>query len=247
MYWLILQHIMSKIKTYLDLKLTNFFERAFRKNKEQILQKIVSASSYNYLMQHLSAGLALPYNTWSISPQGMMVIINHILINNVKTIVEFGSGISTIFLNNLSLKNNLDLKIISVDHDATWQNTIKEKYNVSAVEFIACNLNNTLKFKDNNYLWFDGEALKHIKKETIDLVIIDAPIGEKSIYERAGAFEFFKSELNRKNFSCYLDDTNHPPVEEIMKHYFPEARFYQGFSIAGLGSSYEIDPVIFKK
>ena len=169
MYWLILQHIMSKIKTYLDLKLTNFFERAFRKNKEQILQKIVSASSYNYLMEHLSAGLALPYNTWSISPQGMMVIINHILINNVKTIVEFGSGISTIFLNNLSLKNNLDLKIISVDHDATWQNTIKEKYNVSAVEFIACNLNNTLKFKDNNYLWFDGEALKHIKKETIDL------------------------------------------------------------------------------
>jgi hypothetical protein len=82
---------MSKIKTYLDLKLTNFFERAFRKNKEQILQKIVSASSYNYLMQHLSGGLALPYNTWSISPQGMMVIINHILINNVKTIVEFGA------------------------------------------------------------------------------------------------------------------------------------------------------------
>jgi len=238
---------MNSLSKYLDLKLTNFFERAFRKNKEQIIKKIVSASSYDYLMNHLSGDMVLPYNTWSISPQGMMLIVNHILVNDVKTIVEFGTGISTIFLNNLSIKNNLNLKIISIDHDANWQNLIKEKYKAEHVEYISCDLNKIVKFKSKEFLWYDHNALKHINKQKTDLLIVDAPIGSKSDYERAGAFEYFKDEFERKNFSCYLDDTNHPPIKEIMQYYFADARFYADFSIAGLGSSYEIDPIIFAK
>lgn len=247
MYLLNLQHAMSKISEYLDTKLTNFFERGFRKNKEQILKKIVSAASYDYLMNNLSGNIVLPYNSWSISPQGMMVIVNHILVNDVKTIVEFGSGISTIFLNNLSIKNNLNLKIISVDHDAAWQNSLKTKYKADQVEYLQCPLNTRMKFKDIEFLWYDADALKKIDRQKTDLVIIDAPIGNKNIYERAGAFEFFKQEFGRSNFSCYLDDTNNPPFKEIMKHYFPEARFYPDFSIAGLGNTYEAEPVIFTK
>lgn len=231
----------------MDLKLTNFFERAFRKNKEQIFKKIVSASSYEYLMNHLSGDLVLPYNAWSISPQGMMVIVNHVLVNNVKTIVEFGTGISTVFLHNLSVKNNLGLKIISVDHDAAWQKTIREKYKAEQVEYIQCPVNRKMKFKNKEFLWYDEAPLKGIDRQKTDLVIVDAPIGTGSPYERAGAFEFFKDELSRKNFSCYLDDTNAAALKEIMLHYLPSAKIYPDFSIAVHGSAYEAEPVIFTK
>ncbi len=231
----------------MDLKLTNFFERGFRKNKEQILRKIVSASSFDYLMNNLGGGMVLPYNSWSISPQGMLMIVNHVLVNDIKTIVEFGTGISTVFLNNLSIKNNLDLKIISVDHDAAWQKIIREKYKADRVEYIHCELNTTMKFKNRDFLWYDPEALKKIDRQHVELVIVDAPIGSSSPYQRAGAFEFFHNELKRSNFSCYLDDTGQGPLKEIMKHYFTDARFYPDFSIAGLGSSYEAEPVIFSK
>ena len=247
MSWLILQRIMSKLSKYMDMKLTNLFDRGFRKSKEQILKKIVSAASHDYLLTHLSGNIVIPYNAWSISPQGMMVIVNHVLINNVKTIVEFGTGISTVFLNNLSIKNNLDLKIISVDHDLNWQNTVKEKYNVQNVEFICAPLNTKQKFKNEEYFWYDHELLKHIEKKKIDFVIVDAPIGSGNLYERAGAFEFFKEELHGVNFSCYLDDTNKVQLKEIMLNYFPEAKMYPDFSIAGLGNLYEIEPVIFTK
>lgn len=238
---------MNKIPSYFDLKLTNFFERGFRKNKEQIMRKIVSASSYDYLMAELSGGIVLPYNAWSISPQGMMMIINHILVNDVRYIVEFGTGISTVFLNNLSVRNKLDLKIISVDHDAKWQDTVRNKYGASNVEYICAALNSPMTFKGHSFSWFDTQTLKTIGLKETDLVIVDAPIGNGSVYERAGAFEFYKSELGRKNFSCYLDDIDHGPLREIMSHYFPDARFYPTFSIAGLGHAYEAEPILFTK
>jgi len=238
---------MSKLSKYMDLKLTNFFERGFRKNKEQILQKIVSASAYDYLMNNLSGNVVLPYNTWSISPQGMMVIVNHILINDVKTIVEFGTGISTVFLNNLSIKNNLNLKIISIDHDAEWQKIVKEKYGAKNVEYIHCPMTSKLKFKKEEFFWYDLDILKNIDKQKVDLMIIDGPVGSNSFYERAGAFEFFKDKLHQNNFSCFFDDTGDAPLKEIMQHYYPNAKFYPTFSIAGLGNKYETEPVIFTK
>lgn len=238
---------MSKLSTYLDLKLTNLFERGFRKNKEQILKKIVSSASYNYLTTHLSGGMVIPYNAWSISPQGMMVIVNHILINDVKTIVEFGTGISTVFLHNLSVKNNLNLKIISVDHDAKWQSIIRDRYRATAVEYICAPLTTKMSFGKHAISWYDLEALKAIDKKNTDFVIVDAPIGTGSVYERAGAFEFFKEELGNRNFSCYLDDTNEAHFAEIILHYFPDAKLYPNFAIAGLGKQYEVEPVIFTK
>ena len=231
----------------MDLKLTNLFERGFRKNKEQIFKKIVSAASHEYLTTHLSGNMVIPYNAWSISPQGMMVIVNHVLINNVKTIVEFGTGISTVFLNNLSIKNNLGLKIISIDHDANWQKVIKEKYKAIDVEYICAPLTGKQTFKKEHFFWYDTELLKSIDKKQTDFIIVDAPIGSANLYERAGAFEFFKEELNTPGFSCYLDDTFEPTVKEIMLHYYPNAKLYPDFGIAGLGNAYEIEPVIFTK
>lgn len=231
----------------MDLKLTNFFERGFRKNKDQILKKIVSVSSHDYLMNNLSGNIIVPYNTWSISPQGMMVIINHILINDVKTIVEFGTGISTVFLNNLSIKNNLNLKIISIDHDAKWQNTVKEKYQAKNVEYIHAELDTKLKFKNQEYLWYNLDALKNIEKQKVDFMIVDAPIGSKSLYERAGAFEFFKNELDSDKLSCFLDDTNEDYLKEIIFHYCSKVKSYPTFSISSINSNYETEPVIFTK
>ena len=96
---------MGKLFTIVDNSTGKIISRFIAKNQGLILQKITSQASYNYLMSHLSGDMIIPYNSWSISPRAMMVIINHILINDVKDIVEFGTGISTIFLNNLSKKN----------------------------------------------------------------------------------------------------------------------------------------------
>lgn len=235
------------MKRYIDSKLINFVTRVFRKNQDQLLKKTISASCHSYLTNHLSGGLVLPYNIWSISPPAMMLIVNHILINNVKTIVEFGSGISTIFLHNLSEKNKLGLNIISVDHDANWQGIIRDKYGAGSVNFVHCPLSTAMSFEGNAYQWYDVSKLAFIEKNNVDFVIIDGPIGNKSPYERAGAFEFFKAELSRESFSCFLDDTNQGDLRAVMASYLPEAKFYGEFGIAGAGVRYEIDPVLFVK
>lgn len=227
--------------------INNFYTRIYRNKGDQVIKKMISTSSYNYLMNNLSGGMVLPYNIWSISPTAMMVIINHILINNIKTIVEFGTGVSTIFLNNLSIKNNLDLNIISVDHDLYWQNIIRNRYKADRVDFIHAPLTTVMKFNGNEFNWYDVSKLNGINKSNTDFIIIDGPIGNKSPYERAGAMEFFKNVKDKSTFSCFLDDTNQDALKDVMCYYFPDAKFYTDFGIAGSGLLYEIDPVLFLK
>jgi hypothetical protein len=238
---------MGKFLRTVDNSTGRIASRIIDKIQGIILQKINSQASYNYLMNHLGNGMIIPYNSMSISPRAMMVIINHILINDIKTIVEFGSGISTIFLNNLSKKNNLSLNITSVDHDGSWQKKIKEKYNLEQVKFIHAPQKGVIKFKGSDFIWYEQTAMGGIDKSAVDFVIIDGPIGEKSLYERAGAFEFFKSELNRKSFSCLMDDTNFKELKEVMAQYCPQATVYQDFSIYIPGNKYNIEPVLFAK
>jgi hypothetical protein len=238
---------MNKIGKIFDKTIGKILTRYLNRSENLMLQKSVSAAYYNNLLTNLSNGKVLPYNSMSISPSAMMLIVNHILIHDIKYIVEFGTGISTIFLNNLSKKNNLDLKIISVDHDADWQKKIKENYDLEFIEFVHAPLINNSKFRESEHKWYNMDKLNSIEKSKVGFVIIDGPLGAESPFERAGAFNFFKDELNRPDFSLLLDDTNLPELEKIMEFYCPGSRKYNGFTVFGKGFKYYVDPVLFTK
>jgi hypothetical protein len=216
--------------------------------KSQIHEKTISAAHFNYLTSQLSNGKILPYSAMSISPLAMIYIINHILIHKIQYMVEFGTGISTIFLNNLITKNNLRIKIISIDHDINWQATIKNEYQLNNIEFIHAPLNSVNSFNGIQYNWYNLDCLQCIDKSKVEFVVIDGPIGIDSPYERAGAFEFFKNELERENFSILLDDSNYPALREIMNKYLNSVYIDMGtFSMHLKGFKYNINPVLLCK
>ncbi|GAB7256611.1 class I SAM-dependent methyltransferase [Polaribacter sp. OB-PA-B3] len=167
----------------------------------------------------------LPFTPFSLNPFTILHILNDILFNDRKQIIEFGSGISTIIISRFIKINNLETKILSFDNNEGWLKIILkqlEKYNCSeSVSLVHSQLskhNKDIFQKYDNEYWYDlDEVYKNINalKEQVDLVIIDGPSTDTSNHIRYTAIPVVKGKLSR---SCciFLDDTKRPYEKEIL-------------------------------
>jgi hypothetical protein len=67
----------------------------------------------------------LPQSQGSIDNHSLLIIINDILLHQRQSIIEFGSGISTILIGRLIRKNGLDTRLISVENDVRWAEILR--------------------------------------------------------------------------------------------------------------------------
>lgn len=173
----------------------------------------------------------LPITKSSMSFFAIAMIINDIQINNRKTILEFGSGLSTIIISRLIKKNKLPCKIYSIEHDKSWfdlLNNILKKENTSEnVVSIHAPLSVSKKSK-KNLDWYNEEAILNGMPKNIlfDLLIIDGPPAhEKSkSLSRYPALPFAKDKLN-KSYSIYLDDASRKGELEVIKFWQEEFNY----------------------
>lgn len=167
----------------------------------------------------------IPFFGMSLSPTSLVRILNEIVINNRKNIVEFGSGISTIYMAKLSKINNLNLNIYSVDENSNWIRKVHHilvKENLDdAVAFIY----SPLKFYNENIKWYDSLVLDYYFKNdyNCDMVLIDAPkASEKEDEEiRYWALPYMFNRLNYDHV-IFLDDANREGEKNIIKKWSEE-------------------------
>ncbi|WP_149025864.1 class I SAM-dependent methyltransferase [Polaribacter sp. BM10] len=167
----------------------------------------------------------LPFTPFSLNPFTILHILNDILFNDRKQILEFGSGISTIIISRFIKINNLETKILSFDNNEGWLKIISkelEKYNCSeSVNLVHSELSkhNKVTYKKyNNEYWYDlNEVNKNINTLTkkIDLVIVDGPSTDTSNYVRYTAIPVI-NEMLSKSYCIFLDDTKRPYEKEIL-------------------------------
>ncbi|RCS26235.1 hypothetical protein DUT90_10710 [Polaribacter sp. WD7] len=190
-----LKKLKSKIKEKLLLK----------NNQEDILAKLSMSS--------LLFKSYLPHSKSSLSYSSIRYLLNDIIINNRKRILEFGGGISTIYLAKLAQTSKTDLKIVTVDHDKVWiellRNILKKEELLKYVELIYAPLSYN-NFAIGNNKWYDADIIKkNIENQKFDSVLIDGPLAyQKHIQmSRYPALPFIINYLNENN-SIILDDTN---------------------------------------
>src|SRR5690554_6024531 len=74
------------------------------------------------ILQPLMIGYPyLPYNGGALRPFNISFLLNDIIINDRKIVVEFGSGISTILISRLIKRNNLNCQLISIESNLDWK------------------------------------------------------------------------------------------------------------------------------
>lgn len=164
----------------------------------------------------------LPFNGGALRPICIAYILNEIIINQRKKILEFGAGLSTILMARLIKRNNLDVKIVTVEHNKEWVSIIegylKNEDLLPHVSIIQADLKE-METPLGKVNWYDYETvLKGVENKKFDLITIDGPPanGRKIRYSRFPAFinmhVFFE-----EDFCLILDDANRKGERKIIK------------------------------
>lgn len=193
-------------------KKIDYFLRKFFLHKNEELPAFLIQQLYHQ-------GSYLPFTTSSLKFRFLVCLANDIVVNGRKSVLEFGSGISTIIIARLIKMNNLSCTIITVDESAEWQEIIrkilKEENLLHYVNFIcAPTVKSTdidLSFEYNNAVVF--EAIGNTK---FDLVLSDGPSAwqKTNIMSRASNLKFIKGNM-ADNFSIFVDNSDRPGEKEL--------------------------------
>lgn len=222
-----------KRKVVKRLRSINLFRNVRSNRSLSMLSPLITGWSY------------LPITDWAPGPEFYVHICNDIIINQKRSIVEFGSGITTILMARLLAKNNLDAKIISIDHDEKWQDIISH----------CCKMDNIGKYiqficspiaQEGKYSWYTASKIQFPADFVADTVVVDGPIGGQTM-ARYGAIPFIKKYLSKEYYTIYLHDTDRPDEQKILRAWhemLPGSRMISRwrYSLLLFGTRFDFDP-----
>jgi predicted O-methyltransferase YrrM len=228
--------------------LKNKLKKAMATSQKKLLHDSVAISKLNGILDN--------YVVWtssSIRPSAITMMLNDIVINDRKKIIEFGSGISTLYIAK-SLKDKGGT-LISVEHDLGWISVVRSLLSSeqldSIVEFVHAPLTES-SLSLNGLSWYNEETLTNfLKNRKFDFILVDGPLAYTRDLKlsRYPVLPFLNS-LNciEKNVSIYLDDIERSGESEVVRlwereynYNFSKNYIKGGIAVCFLGESYTVD------
>lgn len=167
--------------------------------------------------------LGLPYLPWSdasLLPSALQVVLNEIEINSRKTIVEFGSGISTIYI--AQILSRLGGRIVSFESDAEWATFVEDRLaalNLSEFASVVHAPLGPCTLSKNGLDWYDQAAVAAAVQDlSVDCVLVDGPPAYKTGYElaRYPALPALSAHL-APDYVVFLDDIHRLGEKQILR------------------------------
>ncbi|MFN2423915.1 MAG: class I SAM-dependent methyltransferase [Cryomorphaceae bacterium] len=171
-------------------------------------------------------GFFMPLTSWSISPAEVLHICNDIEVNNRRSIIEFGSGYSTLCMARMLQITGRDARLFSVESDASWFESMNDALKRNGLdEFVelifapVVDAPPEISMSEDGR-WYDADILEKALKnvDSVDLVVVDGPFGSVSSHARYPAVPFLKSKLADR-FSIFLDDATRPHERKIAERW----------------------------
>lgn len=205
------------------LKLLRFPQRV-EERINVIEQELISVKAFeadslalNYILAMLPDLKYFPITNYSLRPYAITHIINDVIINRRKFVVEFGSGSSTLLLVQLLSRQASDVELVSVDHDHDWIDLITS-YMPSTPKIRLLHAGLTpVKDDEGEVIWYDWQKLERAfngLEGKIDLVIVDGPPEGTCENARAPVIEFINEYLSM-NGAVLIDDTHRSTERHI--------------------------------
>jgi predicted O-methyltransferase YrrM len=166
----------------------------------------------------------LPWSHSSLSPAGLRVIANEVVINHRQVIVELGGGISTLVLANLIDSLGADRQLLTIEHDADWLAVI-ERHLANAQKTHCVNLFHApltpCPQSLNQLEWYDLSGVETwLTAQKIDLLVIDGPPAYRPeiALARYPALPVLR-EFLADSCAIFLDDGDRPGEQAIARHW----------------------------
>lgn len=193
------------------------------------LRKVDKTSDEAIALTHilsLNPKTYIPLTSWSLFPTVLNRILNDVVINERKNILEFGAGTSTLFLALLIKRNKLDAKVNCIESDEKWIYILKKMLEENdCMDYVSFLYSPITELHDLNPFskssqWYDVPTLKNLLLNSgkFDMVIVDGPQGNLCTNSRYPALPFIQDYL-AENFSLYLDDLQREEERQISEEW----------------------------
>lgn len=190
------------------------------------------------LLRPLLPAAYLPWTEASIRPAALAAICNDVVIRRRRTVVELGSGISTLVLGRLL--GRLGGRLVTVEHDGQWLGIVADLVAAAGVADAV-----DLRHAPLVDGWYDrsvvGKALADATAP-IDLLLVDGPPAWRPGAEmsRLPAADVLAPHL-AADATVVLDDIHRPGEQEIVRRWARDhgwpfvVRRSEGIAVAVLG------------
>jgi predicted O-methyltransferase YrrM len=173
-------------------------------------------------LQPLVGGAFLPFSGWAMDPNDLYHLVATIQFERFETIVECGSGVSTIAIGRL-LRQLGQGHLYSLEEDKAWFDvmaaTLAGEQLTDRVTLIHAPLEG---YADIDSRWYALEKARHIQTriDRIGLLLVDGP---KSVttHARYPALPVFAAQLDEKSL-VVLDDTRRPNEIAVLERWSQE-------------------------
>jgi len=187
---------------------------------EQLQHKIQAIGEVQKLLP-LRAPIQ-PMTGWAATPELAVTVLRQIIFNKPNTILELGSGVTTL-INGYGLeKYNSDGLLISLDHSSEYTEITRKELHLHELNNYV-NLQFTplkdIELNNEYFRWYD---LSNFSPEIkIDLLIVDGPPVNTVEYARYPALPLLADYLS-KSCTIIIHDTNRKEETGIVKRWLKE-------------------------
>jgi hypothetical protein len=169
------------------------------------------------------SGLNQPYpmpfgGSWALTPDAAAILAREIAIRRPNTIVELGSGVSTVMVGRL-LQQMGSGRLISLDHDAGWAEETRRNIVANGLQDYVEVLDAPLvkqQFDGKEFVWYQvPEQVRQI--EHIDMLTVDGPpqTTDVTVLARYPALPAFNSQFS-EHAVIYIDDAKRDTEQEMV-------------------------------
>jgi hypothetical protein len=193
-------------------------------NARRIIAKTIGKPWDTYALQLLNVERAdaLPWTSSAPRPGLVCCLINDIRINRRRTIIEFGSGASSLVV--ASALDPRTQRLISFEHDEGWANHVSEQLDRLDLADRCQVVHAPLKSCDlsiESSPWYDIDVVRNcVESLEVDVVICDGPpaYSRDTRMARYPAMPALQSMLANR-YSVYLDDIDRSSERKIAKRW----------------------------
>ena len=178
-------------------------------------------------LSELNQPYPLPFGgSWALTADAAVILAREVSIRRPNTVVELGSGVSTLMVGKL-LKQMGHGRLISLDHDPVWAEETRRHISANDLQDYVEVLDAPLsrqQFDGKDFDWYTiPDQLQHI--EQIDMLTVDGPpqTTDSTVLARYPALPALASRLSKQAF-IYIDDAKRAPEQAMVKkwlHQYP--------------------------
>lgn len=169
--------------------------------------------AWHVLRPLLDEGGYLPWNTGAMRPAGLVLVCNEIMYANATSVVECGSGASTVLLARL-LRQRGAGTLTAVEHDEEWAARVRDLLRREHLDAVATVVHAPL---TGEPAWYDHAALEESLPAAIDLLVVDGPpaFEPQDAHRRLPALTSFEPRLT-PDATVFLDDVDRAGERHVL-------------------------------